>query len=179
MKKLGKILKDVGGPEHYLFNLEDIAPVFPELTKPALKMLLGRAVSDGLLQRVCRNIYIDPDRIVTRGTILYRIAAKLRAGSLNYVSLESVLSDAGVISQVPFQWLTLMSSGRSSLIDCGQWGTIEFVHTDKEHARLANVLVYDETIRFWRAPVALAIREMKACHRPLDLIDWRIADEFV
>ena len=45
--------------------------------------------------------------------VLYHAAARLRADALCYLSLESVLSDAGVISQIPINWITLMTSGRS------------------------------------------------------------------
>jgi hypothetical protein len=72
-----------------------------------------------------------------------------------------------------------MSSGRSNLINCGQWGTLEFVHTAQKAETLAAQLSYDSRCRMWRANPALAIRDMKAAKRNLDLIDWSIANEFV
>lgn len=44
--------------------------------------------------------------------------------ALNYISLESALSDAGVISQIPINRVTLMSSGRTATISCGQLGSL-------------------------------------------------------
>jgi hypothetical protein len=111
--------------------------------------------------------------------LLFHAAARLRAHEFNYISLETALSDAGIISQIPMNWITLMSSGRSSLIKCGSWGTIEFVHTAQKAEALSGQLDYDSRCRMWRAKPAQAIRDMKAAKRNLDLIDWSIANEFV
>jgi len=177
LKKLRFLLETCANPEQYLFGLSDVSPVFPELSGPALKMLMSRAVSDGLLRPVCRGIYLYDRVPFPSSLVLYHAASKLRADTFNYISLESALSDAGVISQIPLQWLSLMSGGRSAVITCSSWGTLEFVHTEKKPEQLAGQLVYDERCRLWRAPVALALRDMKACRRPLDLVDWSVVDE--
>ena len=70
-----------------------------------------------------------------------------------------------------------MSSGRSNVISCGRWGTIEFVHTRQRPEDLAGQLHYDARCRLWRAGVQLALRDMRATHRNLDLIDWSVAHE--
>jgi hypothetical protein len=70
--------------------------------------------------------------------ILYHSAAKLRAGEFNYLSLETVLSDAGAISQIPMNWITIISSGRSNIIDCGAFGKIEFIHTTTSPKRSSD-----------------------------------------
>ena len=87
-------------------------------SRAALQITLSRAVKSGLLERVCRGLYFYPNASPQDGLLLYHAAAKLRAGDFNYLSLESVLSDAGVISQVPIGWITLMSSGRNRIVDC-------------------------------------------------------------
>lgn len=114
-----------------LFAVSDFYSVFPEHSYAALKVVLSRAVKHGLLMRVCRGIYLKPRVEYPRGLILYHTAAKLRAGEFNYLSLETVLSEAGVISQVPIAWISVMSSGRSYTVDCGEFGSIEFIHTKK------------------------------------------------
>lgn len=113
------------------------------------------------------------------GLLLFRVAARLRADGLNYISLETALSDAGVISQVPINWVTLMSSGRSNTISCGRWGTIEFVHTRQQAGELASQLHYDSRCALWRASVPLALRDMRTTHRSLNLVDESVAHEFV
>ena len=110
---------------------------------------------------------------------MYHVAARLRADEFNYISLETASSDAGVISQVPINWISLMSSGRCHKIDCGSWGAIEFVHTRQEPNQLLNQLVYDSRCGLWRASVSLALRDMRVTRRSLDLIDWSVASEFV
>jgi hypothetical protein len=105
------------------------------------------------------------------GLLLFHVAALLRANGFNYISLETALSAQGVISQVPINWISVMSSGRSSVVPCGRWGTIEFVHTRQRPDALAGQLHYDAACRLWRASPALALRDMRATRRSMDLVD--------
>lgn len=179
LRQLTETLKALASPEHYLFTLSDLSSVLPDSSKEALQTLLGRAVQAGLLQRVCRGLYLYPDVYAQDGLLLYHAAARLRAGEFNYLSLESVLSDAGVISQIPVSWITLMSSGRNRIVDAGRFGRIEFIHTSCLASDVAEQLSWDERIHLWRAPVALALQDMKHTHRSLELIDWELANELV
>jgi len=111
--------------------------------------------------------------------LLYHAAARLRAGDFNYLSVESVLSDAGAISQVPMGWLTLMSSGRNRIVDCGHFGRIEYIHTQRPAAKLAGQLSWDGRIGLWRASVALALKAFKHTHRSDDLIDWEFINDLI
>ncbi len=72
-----------------------------------------------------------------------------------------------------------MSRGRTATIQCGQYGVIEFVHTKKRPAELADQLIYDPRCHLWRACVALALRDMKATRRDLDLVDWEAVGDAV
>jgi predicted transcriptional regulator of viral defense system len=179
IRKLAHVLENLADEEHHLFTLADVQGAIPGYSPGALRALVSRAEKTGLLRRVCRGLYLYPKVDHARGLILYHAAARLRAGEFNYISLESVLSDAGVISQVPINWITLMSSGRSQIMACGDLGTIEFIHTAKQPADLADQLSYDPRCHLWRASVALAIRDMKAAKRSLDLIDREAATELV
>jgi predicted transcriptional regulator of viral defense system len=178
LRRLAALLKNLADAEHYLFALDDLTPMFPEASRPALKMLLSRAVADGLLEHPCRGVYLYPRAHYPRGLVLYHIAAKLRAGTFTYISLESALSDAGVISQMPVQWITIVTGGRSATIPCGRFGTIEYIHTARALEQIAPQLTFDQRCRLWRASVPLAIQDMKRCRRPMDLIDWSVANEF-
>jgi hypothetical protein len=109
----------------------------------------------------------------------FHIAALLRSDEFNYISLETALSDAGVISQIPINWISIMSSDRSNIISCGELGTIEFVHTEQKPSQLVDQLSYDESCKLWRASIPLALRDMKAARRNCDLIDWEVASEFI
>ncbi|MHB8811190.1 MAG: type IV toxin-antitoxin system AbiEi family antitoxin [Desulfobulbaceae bacterium] len=179
LKELGRLLEQLATGENYLFALDDLRGALPDATPGAFKALLSRAEKDGLLRRVCRGIYLYPRVAYPAGRVLFHTAAKLRADTFNYLSLETVLSDAGVISQVPLNWITLMSSGRSHIVNCGAFGHIEFVHTKRKPAELADQLRYDQDCRLWRAAVGLALKDMKLTRRNTDLVDWNMADELV
>ena len=179
MKYLVNWLDQHANNEHYLFTLQDLRALFPGLSSSAFKTLLSRTVRAGYLGRVCRGIYIVKRVIPPSGLILFHTAALLRANEFNYISLESVLSDAGVISQIPMNWIAIMSSGRSNIVSCGAFGTIEFIHTNQKPIQILKQLTYDTNCRLWRASVALALRDMKATHRNCDLIDWDIANELI
>ena len=178
-ERLRSLLERLSDDSHYLFTLEDFSPVFPDKEYEALKNLLSRAVKKGILERVCRGVYLNPRVSYHAGKVLFHIAAKLRASHFNYLSLGTVLSDAGVISQVPLSWVSFMSSGRTYTVHCGQWGTVEFIHTKKKPGDIADHLIYDTSLGLWRASVELALADMRRTKRPFDLIDWEVANEFI
>lgn len=179
IKQLSQWLGENTNNKHYLFLSKDLRPLFPEFSEGAFKVLLSRAVALGLLVRLCRGLYLYPKAQPQDGLLLYHAAAILRANTFNYISLETVLSDAGVISQVPLNWITLMSSGRSNKISCGKFGMIEFVHTTQKPLDLTDLLTYDHRCGLWRASISLALRDMKATRRNCDLIDWEAANELI
>ncbi len=179
IKELTRLLERLAGEEHYLFSPDDMRSALPGASPSAFKVLLSRAEKSGLLRRVCRGIYLYPRVAHPAGMILLHTAAKLRAGGFNYLSLETVLSDAGVISQIPLNWITLMSSGRSHIVKCGDFGHIEYIHTKRRPEDVADQLRYDQDCRLWRASVALALQDMKWTRRSTDLIDWEVANEYI
>lgn len=179
IRQLTQSLAQLASSAHYLFTPHDLRALFPDLADSAFKVLLTRSVRAGILTRVCRGLYLYEPALPADGLTLFRAAACLRADGFNYISLETALSDAGVISQVPINRISIMSSGRSNVISCGRWGSIEFVHTDQQPADMAAQLVYDARCGLWRASVAQALRDMRATRRNMDLIDWSAAHESV
>lgn len=179
LRKLTRALSELASPEHYLFTPSDLRALLPELSDAAFRTLLSRTVADRHLLRLCRGLYLYERVDYPRGLVLFHAAARLRADTFNYISLETALSDAGVISQIPINWITLMSAGRSNVIRCGDWGSIEFVHTGKHPEALAGQLHYDARCHLWRAAVPLALQDMRATRRNMDLVDWSLAHEFV
>lgn len=179
IKQLTQFLRNTADPDHYLFALRDLESVIPGLSSAALKALAARAEKNGLLRRVCRGLYIYPAVQYPAGLVLFHAAARLRAHEFNYISLETVLSDAGVISQIPMNWVTLMSSGRSHIIDCGAFGHVEFIHTKKSADSVESQIHYDVRCRLWRASVSLALRDMVSTRRNTELINWEAANELL
>ncbi len=176
----------LAGAQGCLFAAQDLRALLPALSDNAFKTLLSRAAHGGhagghrgghsgvRLQRVCRGVYAAGLGMQTpnsSGLLLFHVAALLRAHAFNYISLETALSAQGLISQVPMNWISVMSSGRSSVVPCGKWGTIEFVHTQRRPDAVANQLKYDTACRLWRASPALALRDMRVTQRSMDLVD--------
>ena len=177
LKQLAETLRSLAGPEHCVFAPSDLAAAVPGCGQ--LAVLLSRATKAGLLNRVCRGIYLYPVPEYPAGNLLFHAAARLRVGEFNYISLETVLSDAGVISQVPMNWISLMSSGRSHVVDCGDYGNIEFVHTAQRPEDIGGELAYDAERHLWRASVGQALRDMKATRRSMELVDEEVAGGLV
>ncbi len=178
MRQLTQVLASLADREHCVFSAPDLAAAVPGCGQ--LAVLLSRATKAGLLKRVCRGVYWYPVADYPREHLLYHAAARLRAGEFNFLSLETVLSDAGVISQVPINWITLMSSGRSHVVNCGDYGRIEFVHTAQCPNDVAGELSWDREKHLWRASVKQAWRDLRTTRRPSqDLIDEEVLREFV
>lgn len=168
-------LSQLGGAGGGVFATQDLRALLPDLSDAAFKTLLSRAAlrqqAGERLQRVCRGVYVYGQAAERSGLLLFHAAAVLRAHGFNYISLETALSAQGLISQVPMNWVSIMSSGRSTVVPCGAWGTIEFVHTRRKPNDLADQLHFDAACRLWRASPALALRDMRATRRSLDLVD--------
>ena len=76
-------------------------------------------------------------------------------------------------------WICVMTSGRSHVVDCGDYGHIEFVHTAQRPDDVSAELTYDPDRHLWRASVRQALRDMKATRRSLDLVDQEVVRELV
>src|SRR5205814_7652408 len=91
--------------------------------------MMKRLKDQGVLIRAARGVYVNPlarslPSDVRRGLIRF-----LRPREVSYVSLESKLSEAGVISQVATV-LTCMTTGSPGAFDT-PWGMIDFIHTGR------------------------------------------------
>ncbi len=168
LKKLAMTLDSLASREHSLFASSDLRAAFEKYDQ--LPVLLSRAVKAGLLKRICRGIYLYPKAGYSMGDLLFHTAARLRADEFNYISLETALSDAGLISQIPINWITIMSSGRSHVVDCGEFGHIEFIHTEQRPEEICGELAYDPARHLWRASEKQALRDMKMTRRSMDLV---------
>ena len=179
IKQLTQGLERLASKEHCLFTPADLRALLPVLSEGAFKTLLSRAVKAGYLSRVCRGLYLYERVDYPHGLLLFHAAAHLRAGTFNYISLETALSDAGAISQIPINWITIMSAARSNIIQCGSWGVIEFVHTSRTPDDVAGHLHYDSRYHLWRGSVELALRDMRLTRRDIDMIDWSSVSESI
>ena len=177
IKRLEHLLNDLAVGPHYLFASADLRSGLADCSEAAFAPLLTRATRSGILKRVCRGIYLNPRASYQPGLVLYHTAARLRAGHFVYLSLESALSMHSVISQMPINRITLMTSGRGGEIDCGDFGRIDFTHSKRSIADCADELNYADDMRLWIASASLAYRDLKYVGRNLDLVNQDLLGE--
>ena len=152
-----------------LFTRDELRKLFPEDTDAAFKKGLTRLISLGILHRVSRGIFLFGLIDSRDPYLLEQIAVTLRKGHYNYLSLESALSEYGVISQVPLAGITVMTTGRSGVFDTS-FGQIEFTHTKRSiHNILDHTRNIDRPLRI--ATSHAAIRDLRRVGRNVHLID--------
>lgn len=151
----------------WAFTPATFGALLGEVNPNYLKLMMKRLTDHDVLTRVTRGIYVNPlarslPSDVRRGLIRF-----LRPRQVSYVSLESTLSDAGVISQIPTV-LTCMTTGPPGTFET-RWGMIEFTHTDRDidHGRD----VYRRDDGSLEATIARAVRDLRRVGRNVDLID--------
>lgn len=113
----------------HIFLTQDLATLFPAESPKTLQKSVDRLVAASILKRVAKGLCECSG--FSGGYPLESIAINLRRGEYNYISLESALSQYGVISQIPIDRLTIMSTGRSGEF-VTPWGVIEITHTSKK-----------------------------------------------
>ncbi|MFC6439756.1 type IV toxin-antitoxin system AbiEi family antitoxin [Bowmanella sp. JS7-9] len=153
----------------YVFNNADLAKIFHEDNERALRAGIKRLLDDQLLVRVINGIYVNELSQSKGSNTLEQIAKTIRRGEYNYVSLESALSEYGVISQIPVDRLTVMTTGRSAEYKT-PYGTIEFTHTKRSPTDiLEGTLLVDRPLRL--ATKQVAYRDLKRVGRNTHLVD--------
>jgi len=152
----------------YVFHLRDFEKLFPDESDRALRSSIKRLVENGILTRAVYGVYVY-SRATQDGYILEHIVKTLRRGEYNYVSLESALSQYGVISQIPIDRLTVMTTGRRGEYKT-PWGVIELTHTARSVSDiLAGTIETKAPIRF--AKKETAVRDLLRVGRNTHLID--------
>ena len=154
----------------------DIEKLFPDEGEKALEKSLQRMVTDGLLQRVARGLYVNPAATSKNRWIAEEVAKALRPGCLSYVSLESMLSEYGVISQIPINRMTVMTTGKSGVVDT-PYGVIEFTHTKRGVADILNRTAQSKGRPLRIATQEAAIRDLLRVGRNANMIDQGEPDD--
>ncbi len=163
-----RVLDDAG---RYVFNKTELRHLlFAAESKAAFERSIERLVASGVLERAARGVYVNPDAKSLDGYTIEHVAKALRPGEYNYVSLESALSEYGVISQIPIDRLTVMTTGRRGEVHT-PWGVIELTHTAKSPAKIIGQIkrVPGRPLRI--ATEALAWRELKRVGRNTAMVN--------
>ena len=137
----------------YVFTKGDLAKLFPTEQEKTFEKSLQRLVADGILERVAKGIYVNPAAKSKRGSIIEDIALAMRRACFSYVSLESILSEYGLISQIPVRRVTVMTTGAKGTYET-PYGTVEFTHTKRRPAE-----IYKRTISAKDRPLRIATKE--------------------
>lgn len=169
--ELQKKLFSLAKGKDLILHQKDLFTLMNKEDCPASRMILARAVKSGVVQNPVRGLYVFSPGNRIHPDSIYKIAQKLRSGHFNYLSLESVLSQSGNISQMPIDRITVMTTGRSGIFELAGIGVVEFTHTKKTMDMLAPNLVWDSAIGMFRASAKFAHGELKRVGRNLDLIE--------
>lgn len=132
-----------------------------------LKLMMKRLADQGVLTRAARGVYVNARARSMPGDVRAGLIRFLRPREVSYVSLESKLSEAGAISQVPtiLSCMTTGSPGRFAT----PWGAIEFTHTDRNIEFGTDVHVRDDGLI--EATVERSARDLRRVGRNVGLID--------
>ncbi len=153
----------------YVYSSKDMPKLFPEESDRSRQATISRLVSSGILERPSKGVYIYNLSRHKGGDTLEQVAKTLRRGEYNYISLESALSEYGVISQVPVGRITVVTTGRKGEYKT-PYGVIEFTHTK----RSVTDILYGAQDRGRPLRIATketALRDLKRVGRNTHLID--------
>ncbi|OGT53810.1 MAG: hypothetical protein A3E84_03795 [Gammaproteobacteria bacterium RIFCSPHIGHO2_12_FULL_42_13] len=160
----------------YVFTKNELGKLFPSDAPKTFDEGLARLVRCNLLQRACRGIYVYSEATSFDGYVIEHIAKALRQGHYNYLSLESMLSEYGVISQIPIDRLTVMTTGRSGTYKT-VFGVIEFTHTKRP---VADIIKHIKTVGKRPLRIAskkIAWRDLKRVGRNIEMVNLEELDD--
>lgn len=160
----------------YVFTKHEFSKLFPKDKPKTFKEGVNRLVKDNILIRAYRGIYVNPHATSFDGYTIEHIAKALRPGKYSYVSLESILSEYGVISQILIDRLTVMTTGRKGLYKT-PFGTIEFVHTKRSWLEVLEKIKEVENRPLRIASKEVAWQDLKRVGRNTDMVNLRELNE--
>ena len=150
-----------------------------DVSDSAFHDLLRRLTNKSILKRATRGVYVY-SRTAPKFYLLEWVASCLRQEHLNYVSLESTLSEYGVISQIPVGYVSVMTTGRSGWFNA-IYGTIEFTHTARSREDiLSSTMVQNYRNRPLRlAWLETALRDLRRVGRNVYMINMEYYQEIL
>ncbi|KFI41914.1 hypothetical protein BBIA_2535 [Bifidobacterium biavatii DSM 23969] len=169
------MLTDWDRTGRYVWLKRDLKKLFGEPVE-TFNDSLDRLVKAGILDRVARGVYVYAYSAHFGEATLDLIARNLRRGELTFESLESALSAYGVISQIPIDRRTYMTTGRSGEF-ITKYGVVELTHTSLPIEKILAGLTYPKDRGVPVASKEFAWRNLKAVRRNLDLVDEEELDE--
>jgi hypothetical protein len=151
----------------WAFTPSSFSALMGGIERAYLKLMTKRLADQGVLVRAARGVYVNPHARSMPSDVRRGLLRFLRPREISYVSLETKLSEAGVISQITTV-LTCMTTGSPGWFET-PWGAIEFTHTDRSIRIGTDVIAQDDGTL--EATLRTAVRDLRRVGRNLDLID--------
>jgi len=167
-KELDQFLNFLDLHDCWIFTIQTAEVYFQE-TPNTLRHSLSRHVQSKAITRLARGLYANLHSKTKPLYALEDMIRFLRPSHISYLSLESRLSELGVISQVPTR-LTMMTAGRSQIYNT-PLGTIEFTHTKREVSEYSGFIKYDRKRNILIASPKIALEDLGNSKRNLGLVD--------
>jgi len=161
----------------WTFTRASFRVLFPMESEDSLKMSLRRHVKSSLLKQIRKGLYINERARSVPSDKLLALVQFLKPGDINYLSQESRLSQLGVISQMPINYLSVMTSGNSQTFKT-PYGNVQFTHTQRSMAFILDHTSVDAEIGLLMADDYLALKDLMRSNRSTrDLVDEQIKKE--
>lgn len=135
--------------------------------KNYLRVAMSRHVKSGLIERLGPKLYANPF-LRAPATALFRLTNFLRPADSFYLSCESLLSECGWISQLPF-CLTFVTTGRSYRYNT-PLGDIDFTHSSESPESWLGHLQRNQERQIWEATPEKALADLRRYKRNIDLV---------
>ena len=135
--------------------------------KSYFRVAMTRHCNAGVIEKIAPKLYANPF-LGPPAAGLFRLTNFLRPNDDFYLSCESVLSECGWISQLPF-CLTFVTTGRSYRYRT-LMGDIDFVHTEEDPRNWVGHLQRNEERQIWEATPEKALADLHRYRRNLDLV---------
>ncbi|MDR1013972.1 MAG: DUF6088 family protein [Coriobacteriales bacterium] len=162
-------LKEMDDAGTYIHLRRELRRLFGE-PAAAFAKTVERLVQNGILVRAAQGVYVFAYSKRIGISTLESIAQYLRRSEYNYLSYESALAEHGIISQIPFNLITVATTGREGRFDT-PYGTVSFTHTATSPAEIVANTIERPAHPLPFANARLALKNQRSTHRNLELID--------
>lgn len=173
-RELLKMLDDFDKMEIWAFKLQKIRMYFSKENEKSIQVALNRHTKNGIITQCARGIYANP-----RGKkplfYLEALAGVIRDNATFYLSLETLLSELGLISQIPNR-MTFISNDRSQTFFT-PYGIIEFIHSTRNVKNFLSNCFFDKDRNIYIANKQQAIDDIYRHNRSIDLYEEQLTKD--
>ena len=152
----------------WIFNIHMVKTYFSSENENSIRISLSRHIKNGIILRIAKGIYVNPRSRYIPMFRLEHIASYIRNFRTIYLSFESVLSECGLISQIPMR-LTFISKEKSAVFDT-PYGIIEYTKTNKDFNLYGNKFYFSKERNIFIATPEQALDDAYRFNRNINLI---------